>query len=211
MKRKKRFLKRFILIVCFIFLASSLYLSSNRILLETGEKTFTSLISTSSYSAINKVVERGYSYKDLIEIEKNSSGEVTMIIAESRKVNELASDIATETYSVISKRADEGVKIPIGALSGIRLISGFGEKITMKLLSVSSVKCNIVSEFQSAGINQTRHVMFVDIVSEVSIVTKISTKTVIDSVRVLVYDNLIVGKVPSVLFTSSVIGSSYNA
>ena len=206
--KKKRPCKLFVLLLCTIILASSLYLSSNKILYETGEKSYTSVISTSSYSAIQKVIGDGYDYKDLIIIEKDNDGDVTMIITNSAEVNDLATLIATETYAIIKKKTEEGVDIPLGAFSGIRLISGFGTPVKMKLLSVSSVKCNIVSEFQSAGINQTRHILSVDIVTEVSIITKISTKTVSDSIRVLVYDNLIVGKVPTVLLNSSVVGSS---
>lgn len=206
--KNKRICKFFLFLSIVFILASSLYLSSNKILLETGEKTYSSVISTSSYNAIQKVIGKGYDYKDLIIVEKDNDGDVTMIITKSAEINDLATAIATETYAVIKNKTEEGVDIPLGAFSGIRLLSGFGEKVKMKLLSVSSVKCNIVSEFQSAGINQTRHILSVDIVSEVSIITKISTKTVTDSVRVLVYDNLIVGKVPTVLLNSSVVGSS---
>ena len=207
MRRKKVFFKLIIFLFSVLILSTCLYFSSNRILLETGEKSFYSVISNSSYFAVESVMNGDYGYKDLVIIEKNSSGDVTMIMTESKKVNELATNIAIKTYEIINERTNEGVDIPLGAFSGIRLISGFGEKINMKLLTVSSVKCNIVSEFQEAGINQTRHLMYVDIVSEVSIITKVSKRTVSDVIRILAYDNLIVGKVPLVLSNSSVIGS----
>ena len=77
----------------------------------------------------------------------------------------------------------------------------------MPLISVASVKCDILSEFRSAGINQVRHVLYLNIISVVSLVTKTTTKTVSDKINVLVYDNLIVGKVPEVFITSQLLGS----
>ncbi len=203
MKSKRRAFKVFIFLLSIGILSTSLYFSSNRILSELGEKSYGSLISNASYQAIEEVIKSGYDYKDLISVEKNSSGDVIMIITDSVAVNGLSADIASKTYDIIDKKTNEGVGVPLGAFSGIRLLSGFGERINMKLLSVTSVKCEITSEFQSAGINQTRHAMYVNIVSEISIITKISTKVTHEKISVLVYDNLIVGKVPAALITSS--------
>ena len=203
MNCRRRTFKVFIFFLSVAILSVSLYFSSNRILYELGEKSYGSVISNSSYAAIDAVIKSGYDYKDLITVVRNSAGDIDMIITESRKVNELAAEIAAKTFEIIDKKTEQGVGVPLGAFSGIRMISGFGEKINMKLLSVTSVKCDISSEFQSAGINQTRHVMFVNIVSEVAIITKVSTRVVTDKISVLVYDNLIVGKVPAALLTTS--------
>ncbi len=207
MKRKKRLFKLSAFLLSFIILFLYLYFSSNRILEEYALKSFISAISTVSYSAIDTIIEGGYDYSDLIEIEKNNDGDVSMVVTQSFKVNELAVLSAKKTFSLLESTLNNGVDIPLGAFSGIRMISGFGAKVNMKLLTASSVKCDIVSEFQSAGINQTRHLMYLNILAEATIVTKISTKSVNESIKILVYDNLIIGKVPSVLVSSSVIGS----
>ena len=76
----------------------------------------------------------------------------------------------------------------------------------MKLISVSNVKFEIVSDFVSAGINQTRHSLYFNVFCDVSLITKSKTKKVSDKISVLVYDNLIIGKVPSVFINSQIIG-----
>ena len=129
-----------------------------------------------------------------------------MIVTNSYLVNSLATDIATKTYNYLNKNANFGVDVPLGAFTGIKLISGFGSKVKMKLISVSSVKCDIISNFTQAGINQTRHSLYLDINCTVSIVTKTATKKVNDKISVLIYDNLIIGKVPSVLVNSQIVG-----
>ena len=96
----------------------------------------------------------------------------------------------------------------MGAFTGIRLISGFGAKVRMKVISVASVKCDFVSEFAQAGINQTRHSLYLNINCVVNVVTKTKTKKINDKITVLVFDNLIVGKVPNVVVTPITIGKS---
>ena len=193
-------------LLAFLCMFFSLYYSSNRIMEEVAEKSYQKTIAEASYEAIGKIVDQGYSYRDLMQIEKDSAGNIVMVISDSRKVNELASSVASCAFGVLERETEKGVEIPLGAFTGIRLIGGFGAPVRMKLISVSTVKCKVSSSFQSAGYNQTRHLVLLDIVSEVSLVTKFRTKKMTESVEVLVYDNLIVGKVPSVLVDTLVLG-----
>jgi sporulation protein YunB len=132
-----------------------------------------------------------------------------MITSNSYEVNLLATKIANETYDFLDEKTKLGVNVPLGVFTGIRLISGYGKTIKMKLISTSSVKCEIRSEFTEAGINQTRHALYLDINCEVNIVTKTNSKRITDKISVLVYDNLIIGKVPSVFINSQIIGEGY--
>ncbi len=206
MKKKSRF-RLFCFFLAFLILAAYLYVSSNRIMEEIAEKQFSSLISSASYNSIDKLVDTEYDYKSLMNIEKNAAGEIQMIVTDSRKVNEFSKKSAVNAYNFLTEKTAEGVDIPVMAFTGIRLISGFGAKIKMKLISVSSVKCEIISEIANAGINQTRHSLYLKIYSTVDIITRTGSKRAKDEISVLVYDNLIVGKVPYAYVNSSVIGS----
>ena len=208
-KRKKRKFgfKVFCFFVSVILLAISLYFSSNKIMVDLAMESYSSAISGTSYNAIAKMVKSGYKYEDLTKIYTDNNGLVTMIITNSIKVNEVASSIATDTYNYLQSEIDSGVLVPLGAFTGLRLFSGFGPKIKMNLISIASVKCDILSEFRSAGINQVRHVLYLNVVSTVSLVTKTATKQVSDKITILVYDNLIVGKVPEVFINSQILGS----
>ena len=207
MKKKKFPLKFMFFLACVTILSLVLYFSSNKIMVEFAMETYNSSISYASYYAIEKTVKNKYSYEDLTKIYTDNNGQINMIVTNSLKVNELTSTIATDTFNYLQNELKKGVEIPLGAFTGVRLISGFGSKIKMQLISVSSVKCDILSEFRSAGINQVRHVLYLNVESKVSVVTKTATKTVSDKISILVYDNLIVGKVPDVFISSQNLGS----
>ena len=207
-KKKKRVLKFLCFFTTFVITVVSIYFSSDRIVVSLAEKTFDSIISSASYHAVDIIVEEKYRYSDLVDIKTDSSGNVGMIITDSYAVNKLAATAVTKAYAYLSEKIEKGVEVPLGAFTGIRLISGFGAKVRMKVISVASVKCDFVSEFAQAGINQTRHSLYLNINCVVNVVTKTKTKTINDKITVLVFDNLIVGKVPNVVVTPITIGKS---
>lgn len=207
-KKKKRVLKFLCFFTAFVITVVSIYFSSDRIVVNLAEKTFDSIISSASYHAVDIIVEEKYRYSDLVDIKTDSSGNVGMIITDSYAVNKLAATAVTKAYAYLSEKIEKGVEVPLGAFTGIRLISGFGAKVRMKVISVASVKCDFVSEFAQAGINQTRHSLYLNINCVVNVVTKTKTKKINDKITVLVFDNLIVGKVPNVVVTPITIGKS---
>lgn len=206
MRAKKKF--KFFCFVCAVAVVfCGLYASSNKILEEYGEKSFSAYISTASYSAFDELFNRGVSYGDLTTVDKNADGDIVMITTNGYLVNSVATEIAESTQKRLAELTSGGVGVPWGAFTGIRLVGGFGKKVKMKLITATSVKTRIVSTFEDAGINQTRHTLRLDLHCEAHIVGKFKSKTVSDDISMLVYDNLIVGKVPNVFLSSVVAGS----
>jgi len=209
MKRKK--ITKFFMFLClFILIFSYLYVSSDNIMMNTAESYYNSILTTASYYSIDNSLLNEYNYSDIITISKNSEGEINMLTTDSYKVNSLAKSLALYTYNYLVKETNNGVEVPLGAFTGIGLIGGFGKKINMKLIAIASVKCDIVSTFEQAGINQTRHTLYLKIKPDITIVTKFNTENKKDTIDLLIYDNLIIGSVPSVFVNSQVIGTGSN-
>ena len=176
-----------------------------------SEAKIRSLTTAAVNSAIFEVMLEPISYSDLVSIEKNADGEITLIAANSMIINKLARDMAQSTETYIEKMGEQDVKIPIGTLSGSPLLAGKGFKVTIRVLPLGSVKCQFVSEFETAGINQTRHKIYLDVVATISIVLPTSQSIVKTNTPVLVSESIIVGKVPDTyLSAGSIFGQDYD-
>ena len=176
-----------------------------------SEAKIKSLTTAAVNSAIFEVMLEPISYSDLVSIEKNADGEITLIAANSMIINKLARDMAQSTETYIEKMGEQDVKIPIGTLSGSPLLAGKGFKVTIRVLPLGSVKCQFVSEFETAGINQTRHKIYLDVVATISIVLPTSQSIVKTNTPVLVSESIIVGKVPDTyLSAGSIFGQDYD-
>ena len=165
-----------------------------------------------SYSAgaVNKAVTKStavnISYDSLINIEKNDNGEIVALRANSSKINLISREIEAITKSEIENLLKNGVKVPLLAFSGIKALSGYGQQVNVKTINVSSVLCDFKSEFKSAGLNQTLHSIYIDVL--VSISTSLPIKAYIKECnsKVIICETVIVGKVPEMYFKGQLIG-----
>ncbi len=205
-KRKKKKGFKLLCFAIFLLIFCVLYSFSNKMLIEIGVSTYSGMLSSASYYALDKALD-DYDFDNYFEVEKNNNGDVTMILTNSYEFNMLSNKIAEEVANYFTQKLSEGVEVPIGVFTGIDLISGFGKKVKMPLITVSSIKCDIVSTFQSAGINQTKHSLVINIIPEVYVVTRFSTKDLKDSISVLVYENIIVGNIPDTYLQGSIISA----
>ena len=200
-KRSKIF--AIFLIVDFLSVFFTLYYFSTKTIISIGVSEYRSLLSSSAYYAITNSVNDKIKYEDIIKVYKNDNGEVTMITANSYKVNVLTSSVANDVNYYLTQKTRDGVDVPIGVFTGIKLFYGFGKKVKIPLITINSVKCDVISEFESAGINQTRHSIYLNVIPEVNIVTRFKTEILLDSIKILVFDNYIVGKVPEIFINGN--------
>ena len=142
----------------------------------------------------------GYTYEDLFTIEKDSEGNIQMINANILKLNLLTSDIASFIQKSLDKNDYSKIKLSIGSLTGIKMLSGLEPNINVKINSAGEVETDLRSEFVSQGINQTLHKIYLQINSRVTILTPIKTLQEEISNQVLLAEHVIIGQIPSTYY-----------
>ena len=177
-------------------------------ILKTGKSYYKSKIMAISYDAIGKCLSSKEKLEDLILIEKDKNNNVSYISANTYKINNLAIEISQNYLKIINNAFDKGIPIPIGAFTGIGLISGFGKNINVKLVTITSVKCEFISEFEEMGINQTRHLLKLNVYTTADIVCQQSGMKTDSQISIILFDNLIVGKVPNTYLDGKILGNA---
>ncbi len=87
-----------------------------------------------------------------------------------------------------------------GSFTGIKLLSGRGPGIKIRISSVGNVETDLRSEFTEQGINQTLHRIYLQVKCQVSILTPFKDITKDISNQVLIMENVIMGKVPDTYY-----------
>ncbi len=105
----------------------------------------------------NSLRSINYEYDDIAEIKYSKDGNVQAITTDSFKINELKADIMLSVQQEIAKIYDNEIDIPLGAFTDITALSNYGPLITVSFNLTGSFSSEIVSTFESAGINQTIH------------------------------------------------------
>ena len=146
--------------------------------------------------AATSVINDGITYDELFEVKYNDSGDVSMLQANSPRINAIAREIANLAQANLDSLGAQEISIAVGTFTGLALLTGFGPDVTIKIMPIGTANCDFVSYFQSAGINQTSHKIYIDVYADVSIITPIDEPTVRIKAEVLVCENVIIGKIP---------------
>lgn len=141
-------------------------------------------------------VLQGVDYADFVTVEKNSQNEVVLITANSNSVNQLARNASIVTQGKINTLFQQAISIPLGTLSGIPLLSQLGPDVNIVIDPVGTVQCSFVSHFETAGINQTLHRIYLNVSSTMDVIIPSSHQVVQIETPILVCETVIVGKVP---------------
>lgn len=197
-KIKKMFPICFILLIAFI-ICFSIWRSVTPIFELLCEDEAKSVATKITNKETSKVLGK-YNYSSFFTIEKDSNGDVQMITANVLQINQVTSDIALDIQEGLEKENSNVIYISSGSLTGIRLLSGSGPKIPIKLSTVGNITTDLKSEFISQGVNQTLHRVYMDIKTTVNILTPVSTIERSINNQVLIAENVIVGKIPSTYY-----------
>ncbi|MBR4110186.1 MAG: sporulation protein YunB [Clostridia bacterium] len=154
-------------------------------------------IGVSISSTAVKEVMNDIEYKDLVTLERDNNGKIIALQAKVIEMNQLSSQIATKMQELYSQINDAYVKIPIGNFTGNTLLAGRGPNIIVRIIPAGTVSTDFKTEFISTGINQTRHRIYLEIVSKVRVVAPLTTKTIEVVNNVNVAETVLVGDVPN--------------
>ena len=123
-----------------------------------------------------------------------------MINANVLKINQVISDIAINIQNRLDDKQKNSIYIASGAVTGVSFLSGFGPKIRLSISSSGNVDTDLRSEFISQGVNQTMHRVYLDIKTNVNILTSFKTIQKTIENQVLIAENVIVGNIPSTYY-----------
>ena len=146
--------------------------------------------------AVKLVTENEVTYDELMDATLDAEGRVTMLRADTMRMNELAAETALRAESELNNSENQFVNIPLGAALGIRSLSGFGPRMTMQILPVGAVHASFDTAFESAGINQTRHRIFLTLRATVSLIIPTGSQLVEVQSMMPIAESIIVGHVP---------------
>ncbi|MBO5348403.1 MAG: sporulation protein YunB [Clostridia bacterium] len=143
------------------------------------------------------VVMENYKYEDLAVVIKDENGKIQMIKLNIIPVNEIISDVPLKIQEALNNVEDTKFGIRLGSFTGVKLLSGVGPYVKVRMSTIGTVETELKSEFKTAGINQTIHQIYLDIKCNVSILTPFNSTTEEIRNQVLIAESIIVGEIPS--------------
>lgn len=147
--------------------------------------------------AVYEAIESGeLQYDGLVTLEKDSLGKVTAVRSNMAAFNHLQAEILDTILTRLGQVSARELSIPIGTLTGSALLAGRGPRITVRMESLGTSEARFENAFTSAGINQTRHQIMLNVDVYVSVLLPGFTTATKVSNSFTVAETVIVGAVP---------------
>ncbi len=195
-KRKKK------LIVLLIFVLFSLIMLDFQLrpIIKTISMSKARVISTNAINEaiLEEISKSDADYWQLVNVERGDGGKVLAITTNSKKINELRSNISIKIQEILSNEKMRQVGLPLGTLTGLELLSGVGPMVPLHISITGSVVTEFESKFSQAGINQTKHQIFINVHTKISTMVPGYPATDTVDTNVPIAETIIVGDVPKV-------------
>ena len=193
-------LATFLILAILIFSGVRLFLTVERafrpVIVSIAEVRADVLATEAINAAVSEKVARNILYKDLVLLEKDRAGRIMMAQINTMEVNRLMAETTIRVQDALKALRGEIIYIPLGQAMDSHLLANYGPRIPVRLIPIGRVNTKVIDIFETAGINQTRHKVYLDVHAEVQIVIPFVSSEIEVVTAVPLADNVYLGEVP---------------
>lgn len=186
-----------LLLVVLLSAAASFTLRMRRLFMEYA----TNLCEDSALLEINAlmqevVFQQPEVYENLVFFERDNQNHITALRTNVIAIGRIKAELVTGLFTRLAHLEHTTVDVPLGSVLTPQYFSGMGPTIPMGLEGLTQMEAEFISAFSSAGINQTRHNMIIEIHAGFHILTPLGGADREIVTQYPVTDTVIVGTVP---------------
>lgn len=146
--------------------------------------------------AVSKKIAEETDYRNLLDIQLDSTGRVSYAQLNFSEVSRIAAETTIRVQNTLNIIEKEVIRIPLGMAVNSTILSQYGPTIPITIVPQGAAFTNVDWSFEEAGINQTLHVIYVEVRAEVKVVIPFDTKNTIVVTRIPIAYALYIGNVP---------------
>ncbi|MGI6487776.1 MAG: sporulation protein YunB [Syntrophomonadaceae bacterium] len=146
--------------------------------------------------AVNNRLVSEVEYRDLVYVHKDNRGRIVMVQPNTVKINQLTARTMLEVKDVLEDLNSSSFEIPLGQAFGFTTLAGYGPRIKVKIMTTGTVNVSVIDKFEGAGINQTRHLIYLQISSKMRIAIPFMDEDINVDTTLPIAETIIVGDVP---------------
>jgi len=199
-QKKNRALRRCLALLLFLIIIAVVFdIRMRPYIAHYGENLSKNMAMQAMDAAVQKVLaSEKLNYDDIIKISRGADGDIEALETDTATVNQLKGAVNIAILDEMASSAYSQIAVPIGNTLGSPLLFGHGPKVAYRISVNGGAVTELSSSFESAGINQTRHLIWIDVKMSVLAVMAGSTSNVDVDSQYLVADTVLVGRVPDI-------------
>lgn len=135
-------------------------------------------------------------FADLVVLERDSENRITALRTDVIAVGKIKARLVSGLFDRLDYLEETQIEVPLGTVFAPDLFTGMGPRVKVGLAGLTQMEAEFVSAFTSAGINQTRHRILIEVHAGFRILTPFGgeDREIVSTYPVT--DTVIVGTVP---------------
>jgi sporulation protein YunB len=151
-------------------------------------------------TAVTEEMARETSYSRILHVEKDATGTFNEANFDFPAVIQVQTLAVARANDHLRQLGHESFRIPLLQSVGGALFSSVGPTLPVRTYLVGSAHSSIQAEVKSVGINQTVHMLYLDLTAQVNVVAPLISKPTQVHSRVMLAYVIFNGKVPNTFF-----------
>lgn len=198
--KSKRWIPAIVIIIIAVLFVNFLFYVFDKkvypsVLEMSKSKVSAQAVSTISETAID-LFNSEFNYDEMIIIDRDSNNNINLIRTNNVKLNYLSSELNIECNKKLQDIGKVGIDIPLTWITENKAFYNLGPKINVKIEPVGNMHIDYESNFESAGINQTRHTIKLIAKCNIKIIMPLKSEEIEVETEIPVTETIIVGRIP---------------
>jgi len=192
-----------VLFIVLLFSVLTLMIAEKRLapVLRTWAETRAMNLATRAINvAVEEMMAVNLSSTVMAELIRDGEGRLQAIQYDMGEVNRVSSQATHKILQTINNMGEEVFPIPAGQLTGLDFLASWGPGIPVRMIPVGGLTTTPVASFESAGINQTWHRVFLDVQVVMRIAVPLVSEEILVSTQVPILEEVLIGSVPTFYF-----------
>lgn len=199
MKREKSFAFFLILLVIFSSLTTLYIKVIEPILIQFTQANAYSLAMKSTEQAIRSNLQN-ITYDSIISEVTDENGKIVALCTNTNELNRISNNLAIDIEENIARQNESSIKIPLGLFFNTGIFGGAGVRVKIKTVPLGDTKIECISQFDSVGINQTRHRIVLNIKTYFTIIAPVYLRNECYEKEIVLEETILNGDIPDTYY-----------
>lgn len=142
------------------------------------------------------LADRQVGYVDFVSIQRDEGGAITALTTNMAQMNLLRVELTAAILRALDGVDVSDIQVPLGSLFDMEPLWAKGPTLRARAMTVGTVRAEFDSQFTSAGVNQTLHRIWMEVMVPMTLLLPGGEVEVSVNTRLCVAETVIVGRVP---------------
>lgn len=200
MKKEKSFVLFLFLLIIFSSITTLYKQVIEPILIQFTQSNAYTLALRSTEQAIRQNLG-DITYSSIVSEVTDENGKIVALKTDTNALNKISNSLAISIEQNIDQIDESKIKIPLALFFNTGIFGGAGIRVSIETVPLGDTRIECISQFDSVGINQTRHRIILNIKTYFTIIAPVYLKNECYEKEVVLAETILNGDIPQTYYS----------